>query len=375
MDDVLPVRDTTFGSRRARVPVKARTGKFSPHRALLSTTGYIRSPPVDPAAAPGQGIAHHEGQVPAREGLDQVAERPATQGLVEGDEGGEGGDHHDLDPLVEALDVLERVEPAHAGQELDVEEHQVGPEARQLLDRRFAARHARDPVLAIEQGAQAHAHSLLVVHEEHARLLFGLDHGFAHRESSARGHQPGDGCNASASGNPLAKPLNSRACPLPDAHRAPESGQKLAARPSPDGGVARRGLRSPAQERGVPPPGRSRCAISLTRWLSRSAASSRSFWCRSFSPRSSLMLWRRCSAWRSEVSSRLRSCSFSYVTPRSRSFSRSDDSTRSRRRSCSCSSSRSEATWVCPASSQRRTSSPSRACLDSTLVIRTSPFV
>src|SRR5260370_37775477 len=129
MDDVLPVRDTTFGSRRARVPVKAHTGKFSPHRALLSTTGYIPSPPVDPAAAPGQGIAHHEGQVPAREGLDQVAERPATQGLVEGDEGGEGGDHHVLYPLVEALDVLERVEPSQTRHELRVEDQQLCPEA------------------------------------------------------------------------------------------------------------------------------------------------------------------------------------------------------------------------------------------------------
>src|SRR5260370_38196403 len=112
MDDVLPVRDTTFGSRRARVPVKARTGKFSPHRALLSTTGYIRSPLVDPAAALGQGIAHHEGQVPAREGLDQVAARPPTQGLVEGDEGAQRDDQHDLDPIVETLAALERPAPA-----------------------------------------------------------------------------------------------------------------------------------------------------------------------------------------------------------------------------------------------------------------------
>src|SRR3984893_5263341 len=147
MDDVLPGRDTTFGFGRARVPVTARTGKFSPRRALLSTTGYIRSGPVDPAVAPGQSVAHHEGQIPAREGLDQIAERPATQGLVEGDEGGEGGDHHDLDPLVEALDVLEGIEPAHAGQELHIEEHQVGGEARELLERCGTTRHARDPVL------------------------------------------------------------------------------------------------------------------------------------------------------------------------------------------------------------------------------------
>src|SRR5258707_11677129 len=111
MDDVLPVRDTTLGSRRPSVPVRARTGKFSPPRALLSTTGYIRSRPVDPAVAAGQRIAHHQGQVSPRERLAQGAERPPAPGLLLGDEGGEGGDHHDLHPLVETPYVLELVEP------------------------------------------------------------------------------------------------------------------------------------------------------------------------------------------------------------------------------------------------------------------------
>src|SRR5512138_3823650 len=125
MDDVLPVRGTTFGSRRARVPARARTGKFSPQRVLLSTTGYVGSGAVDPGAAPGERVADHQGQVPTREGLDQVAKGAPPQRLVEGGERCEGGDHDDLDPLVEGLDVLERVEPAHAGQQLDVEKHEV----------------------------------------------------------------------------------------------------------------------------------------------------------------------------------------------------------------------------------------------------------
>src|SRR5690242_16782595 len=104
MDDVLPVRDTAFGSRRARVPAQARTGKFSPHRVLLSTTGYAESGPVGPGTAPGERVANHQGQVPAGKGLDQVAEGAPAQRLVEGGERRERGDHHDLDPLVEALD-------------------------------------------------------------------------------------------------------------------------------------------------------------------------------------------------------------------------------------------------------------------------------
>src|SRR4029077_7832991 len=101
MDDVLPVRDTTFGTRRARAPRRAPPGKFSPRRALLSTTGWIRSRPVDPAIAPGERIPDHQGQVAPREGLDQVTERAPAQGLVEGGERGERGDHDHLDPLVE----------------------------------------------------------------------------------------------------------------------------------------------------------------------------------------------------------------------------------------------------------------------------------
>src|SRR6185503_12492574 len=222
----------------------------------------------------------------------------------------------------------------------------------------FSARHARDPVLVLEKSAQAHTHALLVVHQQNPWFLgLGIGHG---EVSARRGDRHPSGCIRGANG---------------DGRKIPQIRAVLRS-PAARG---RRGTdknwRRGCQTRETPAPGRRRCAISLTRWLSRSAASSRSFWCRSFSLRSSLMLWRRCSAWRSAVSSRLRSCSFSYVTPRSRSFSRSDDSTRSRRRSCSCSSSRSEATWVCPASSQRRASSPSRVCLDSALIIRTSPFV
>src|SRR5258707_11016436 len=92
MDDVLRVRDTTLGSRRPSVPVRARTGKFSPPRALLSTTGYIRSRPVDPAVAAGQRIAHHQGQVSPRERLDPQSLSPPSQRLYYGLGGRERGD-------------------------------------------------------------------------------------------------------------------------------------------------------------------------------------------------------------------------------------------------------------------------------------------
>src|SRR5678815_5245125 len=110
MDDVLSVNRLAHGCRRARVPAQACTGKLSLRGALLSTTGCGRSAPVHPTAAPGERVPDHEGQVPARERFDQVPEGPVSERLVQGGERGERGDHHDLDALVEGLDLPERIE-------------------------------------------------------------------------------------------------------------------------------------------------------------------------------------------------------------------------------------------------------------------------
>src|SRR5260370_31337532 len=108
MDDVLPVRDTTLGSRRPSVPARARTGKFSPPRALLSTTGYIRSRPVDPAVAAGQRIAHPQGQVPPRGRLDDVTQTPPAPASLEGGGGGGRGGHQHPAPPVPTPYLLRR---------------------------------------------------------------------------------------------------------------------------------------------------------------------------------------------------------------------------------------------------------------------------
>lgn len=188
---------------------------------------------------------------------------------------------------------------------LHVEEHDIGTKSRKLRDRRLAALHARDLVVAIEQGPQAQPDPLFVVHQQHAGSFGG------HGEGSARYDHTRYGCDAGAKDGRTEPGERHGASPLSGAGRAPESGQNLASCFSPSGAVVPLRLPCHDQERAAPEPGRRRWAISLTRWLSRSAASSRSFWCRSFSERSSLMVWRSCSPCRSEVSSRFRSCSFS----------------------------------------------------------------
>ena len=175
-----------------RIPAGPRPGSGA-YREILTA----RRAPVNDRMCPGQARstralrrASASRTIRARsrrgKGLDQVAEGAAAQRLVEGGERGEGGDHHDLDPLVEGLDVLERVEPAHAGQELDIEEHEVRLEAR-AAPRSPPPRSPRSRSGTRDRAGRAGSCARLPRRRPAGRAAFSASRaGFGHWESSAR---------------------------------------------------------------------------------------------------------------------------------------------------------------------------------------------
>ena len=114
-----------------------------------------------------QRAPHDVFQVLARERLDEVLERSVGEGELHRLQRGVGGDHHDLDRGVDALDAAQDLQPVDL-RHLDVEDDDVGPVGRDLLQRDPATVGGLDLVGRLEQHAERLARSQLVVHDQDA---------------------------------------------------------------------------------------------------------------------------------------------------------------------------------------------------------------
>jgi hypothetical protein len=173
----------------------ARLGREAPH---LLDQGRHLAARAEVGLAPHERAPHDILQVLPRERLDQVLEGAVGEGELHRLQRRVGGDHHDLDGRIGPLHAAEDLEAVHL-RHLDVENHDVGPELGQHLQRRASAVGGGDLVGGLEQHAQGLARPQLVVDDEDTRGARG------------RGTDP----PATAGGRETTKDSSCRVCRTP----------------------------------------------------------------------------------------------------------------------------------------------------------------